>query len=510
MSPTESEHLDVAISGAGLSGICAAWHLQDKHPQRSYAVLEMRDAIGGTWDLFRYPGVRSDSDMPTLGYNFRPWTGERAIADGPSILQYVRDTATEANIDDHIRTRHKVVGADWKTDDARWHLSVETSDGTRYIAARFLMICAGYYDYDQGYLPDWEGTGKFNGTFVHPQKWPDDPDWSDKRVVVVGSGATAVTLVPELARKAAHVTMLQRSPTHIAALPSIDTKANWMHRTLGARRAHRLTRWKNIASSIFSYELVQKYPNFVSGQLRKEAAKELPEGFDLATHLTPTYKPWDQRLCLVPNSDLFHTIRDGRAHIVTNTIERFDADGIVLSSGERLDADIVVTATGLNLKIIGGIEPTVDGNAIELAKTFSYKGGLYSSVPNCSVALGYINASWTLKCELVCEYIMRLMSHMDAYEHDYAVPRVSGPEMGERTTFELSSGYLERSRAQIPKQTERGPWKQNQNYGKDVKLLRRGPVDDEIIFGKAGEAWSDRANAGPSPTSAPPALEPTA
>ena len=483
----DAELLDVAIIGAGLSGICAAWHLQDKHPGRSYAVLEMRDAIGGTWDLFRYPGVRSDSDMPTLGYDFRPWTGEKAIADGPSILQYVRDTAAEAGIDEHIRFHHKVTASDWHSDDARWHLTVETDGGTKHIAARFVMICVGYYDYDAGYLPRWQGTDDFSGTFVHPQQWPEDLDWADKKVVVVGSGATAVTLVPEMAKRAAHVTMLQRSPTHIASLPSIDSKANWMHRTLGPKRAHRLTRWKNIAYSIFSYNLAQKYPNFVGGELRKAAAKELPEGFDVATHLTPTYKPWDQRLCLVPDSDLFHAIRDGRADIATDHIERFDQTGIQLKSGERLDADIVVTATGLNLKIIGGIQPTVDGEPVRLADTYSYKGALYSGVPNCSVALGYINASWTLKCELVCEYVMRLLTHMDERGYDYAIPKTPAPEMGSRATFELSSGYLERSRDAIPKQTDRGPWKQNQNYLADVKLLRRGPVDDEMIFGRAGE-----------------------
>ena len=490
----QTEQLDVVVIGAGLSGICAAWHLQDKHPERSYAILEMRDAIGGTWDLFRYPGVRSDSDMPTLGYRFRPWTGEKAIADGPSILQYVRDTARESGIDEKVRFHNKVVRADWSTADARWHLDVETPGGPKRLAARFVMGCTGYYDYENGYLPQWEGTDDFEGVFVHPQHWPEDLDYSGKRVVVIGSGATAVTLVPEMAKSAEHVTMLQRSPTHIAALPAIDAKSNWVHKRFGAKAGHRFARWKNIGYSIFSYSMAQRYPNFVSNALRKEAAKVLPQGFDVERHLTPSYKPWDQRLCLVPDNDLFEAIAEGTANIVTDRIARFDRTGIVLESGERVDADVVVTATGLNVKIVGGIDARVDGEPVNLADTFSYKGAMYSGLPNLSVALGYINASWTLKCELVCEYVMRLLAHMDAHGYEIAVPMRPGPEMGRRTTFELSSGYLERSRDQIPSQTERGPWKQNQNYLADVKLLRRGPVDDEMVFGRAGEDWRERAN----------------
>ncbi|MEM9011838.1 MAG: NAD(P)/FAD-dependent oxidoreductase [Pseudomonadota bacterium] len=506
------EALDVVIVGAGLSGICAAWHLQDKHPGRSYTILEMREAIGGTWDLFRYPGVRSDSDMPTLGYRFRPWTGEKAIADGPAILQYVRDTAEEAGIARKIRFRQKVVAADWSTAAARWRLTVETPEGTRLIDARFVMLCVGYYDYDAGHLPDWEGAERFAGTFVHPQDWPETLDWSGKRVVVIGSGATAVTLVPELARQAAHVTMLQRSPTHIAALPAVDRLANATRRTLGPRIAHRLTRWKNILFTIYTYNLAQRFPETVGRALRRAAARELPAGFDVETHLKPRYKPWDQRLCLAPDGDLFHAIRDGKADIVTDRLAHFDETGVVLAGGGRLDADIVVTATGLRLKILGGIAPAIDGQPVHLADTFSYKGAMYSGVPNCSVALGYINASWTLKCELVCEYVMRLLAHMDEQGLDYAVPRRPGAEMGRRTTFELSSGYLERARHLIPSQTDRGPWKQNQNYLKDLRLLRYGPVDDEMVFGRAGAPWRERANmpdvgAGPTvsaPAGAPP------
>ena len=488
----EPELLDVAIIGAGLSGVCAAWHLQQSHPERSYAILEARDAIGGTWDLFRYPGIRSDSDMPTLGYSFRPWTGQRAIADGPSILRYVRETAREGGIEKRVRFHHEVVAADWSTDDARWHLRVRTPDGERLIAARFVMSCAGYYDYGGGHEPDWQDRERFAGRLVHPQHWPADLDWTGKRVVVIGSGATAVTLVPEMAKTAAHVTMLQRSPTHIAALPGVDRLADRLRRMFGPRAGHWLTRWKNVLYGIGVYKFSRWAPDALARRLRADAARLLPEGFDVATHLTPSYDPWDQRLCLVPDGDLFSAIRDGSASIVTDHIERFEEDGIVLRSGEQLAADIVVAATGLRVKILGGIAVTVDGAQQPFGEVYSYKGAMYSGLPNMSVALGYINASWTLKCELIARYAMRLMAHMDRHGHDYAVPRWPSAEMGTRTTFELSSGYLERARHMIPKQTERGPWKQNQNYVSDLRLLRRGPVTDEMVFGRRGEPWHDR------------------
>ena len=488
MSELAPEHIDVVIIGAGLSGICTAYHVSRGLPWKSYAVLEARDSVGGTWDLFRYPGIRSDSDMPTLGYTFRPWTGEKAIADGPSILQYVRDTADEFGITERIRFRHKVVEAAWRTQDARWHLRVETPDGERRMTCGFLQVCTGYYDYENGHRPRFEGEEAFAGRIVHPQHWPDDLDYENKRVVIIGSGATAVTLVPEMAKRAAHVTMLQRTPTWIVSMPSEDRLANWLHRKVGPKAAHRLTRWKNIAFMVYSYQLAQRLPNFVGGQLNKLAAKELPEGYDTARHLKAPYKPWDQRLCLVPDSDLFRSISSGKAEIVTDRIARFDEGGIVLESGGRIDADVAVAATGLSIKVAGRIALSVDGEPVDMSDVYSYKGAMYSGIPNCTVALGYTNASWTLKCELIARYAVRLMNHMEVEGHDYAVPRRPSPDMGSRTTFELSSGYLERARHMIPKQTAKGPWRQYQNYLLDTRLMRFGNVTDAMIFGRRGDA----------------------
>ena len=481
------EHIDVLIVGAGLSGICTAYHVSRGAPWKSYAVLEARDAIGGTWDLFRYPGVRSDSDMPTLGYTFRPWTGEKAIADGPSILQYVRDTAKEFGIDERVRFHHRMVAARWSTDDALWHLTVETPDGERAMTCQFLSICTGYYDYDEGHRPHFEGEEAFEGRIVHPQHWPDDLDYSGKEVVVIGSGATAVTLVPEMAKRAHRVTMLQRTPTWIVAMPGKDRLSNWMHRTIGPKAAHAVTRWKNIGYSVYSYQLAQRFPNFVGSQITKMAAKQLPPGYEADKHFKAPYRPWDQRLCLVPDADLFEAISHNKAEVVTDRIARFDRHGIVLESGRRIDADVVVAATGLKIKVAGGTAITVDGHPVKMADVYSYKGAMYSGIPNCTVALGYTNASWTLKCELIARYLVRLINHMEVEGYDYAVPDAPSPEMGTRTTFELSSGYLERARGEIPKQTDRGPWRQYQNYLLDTRLLRMGGVTDAMRFGRKGE-----------------------
>ena len=484
----EAEHIDVVIVGAGLSGICTAYHVAHGAPWKSWTVLEAREAIGGTWDLFRYPGVRSDSDMPTLGYTFRPWTGEKAIADGPSILEYVRETAREFGIEKRIRYRHRVTAAAWSTQDARWHLTVETPDGERRITCQFLASCTGYYDYDEGHRPRFEGEEAFEGPIVHPQHWPDDLDYEGKRVVVIGSGATAVTLVPELAKRARHVVMLQRTPTWVVSMPARDRLANWMHRRLGPKAAHAITRWKNIGYSVYSYQLAQRWPNFVGGQITKMAAKELPPGYAAATHFKAPYKPWDQRLCLVPDSDLFEAISKNRAEVVTARIAHLDAKGVVLESGKRIDADVIVAATGLKVKVAGGVAISVDGEPVRMADVYSYKGAMFSGIPNAVVALGYINASWTLKSELIARYLVRLINHMEVEGHDYAVPRRPAPQMGSRTTFELSSGYLERARHEIPRQTERGPWRQYQNYLLDVAMMRFGNVTDEMEFGRAGDA----------------------
>ena len=484
---TETHHdipLDVLIVGAGLSGVCAAYHIQTGLPEVSYAMIEARDAMGGTWDLFRYPGVRSDSDAPTLGFGFKPWTGERSIADGPSILAYIRETAAEHGIDRRILYRHEAISADWDTNSALWTVRVRTPDGERAMRARFVFMCAGYYDYGTGHAPRWPGQDEFGGRVVHPQSWPDDLDYAGKRVVVVGSGATAVTLVPELAKRAAHVTMLQRTPTYIASLPGRDRLANVLRRFLPSRAAHALTRWKNIGFGMFAFNLAQRAPNVVRRGVRREQRRALGPDFDLATHFTPPYKPWDQRFCIAPDGDFFEALADGGAEIVTDTIERWTPSGLQLAGGRHVDADIVVTATGLKVKLVGGLAATVDGRPVNIAETFAYKGALYSGIPNFAVALGYTNASWTLKCELIARYVVRLLAHMRERGYDWAVPRAPGPGTRPLPAIGLTSGYIARAAHELPRQTDRAPWRLNQNYLADMRLLGYGPVTDEMEFGR--------------------------
>ncbi|MBM2575289.1 NAD(P)/FAD-dependent oxidoreductase [Jannaschia sp. Os4] len=490
-SPHPTEHLDVAIIGAGLSGICAAWHVQNGLPDRSYALLEMREATGGTWDLFRYPGVRSDSDMPTLGYAFRPWTSDKAIADASDILAYIRDTASEAGIDRHVRTGHKVVAAAWDTPSARWTLTVETAEGTKAITASFVIGCTGYYDYDAGHRPDWPGFDAFAGETVHPQHWPEDLDVAGKAVCVIGSGATAVTLVPELARRGARVTMLQRTPTWIVAMPAEDGLSNWMRRTLGERVGHGFARWKNVLIGMGFFQMGQRAPGLTGRLLNAGARRALPEGFDVETHLTAPYKPWDQRLCLIPDGDLFEALSRGDAEIVTGRIDRFEADGVVLEDGAKLTPDVVVTATGLRIKIAGGMRLTVDGAPYDISGAFAYRGAMFTGLPNLAMMLGYTNASWTLKCELIARYAVRLMRHMDRAGHDWAMPE-RPPEGAEaRPVFELSAGYLERARDRMPKQSDRAPWRLVQNYLLDLRLMRWGDVTQAMRFGRAVDAEAE-------------------
>ena len=481
----EADHLDVLIVGAGLSGICAAYHVQTGLPGHSYAILEARGAMGGTWDLFRYPGIRSDSDAPTLGFAFKPWTGERSIADGPSILAYIRETAAEHGIDRRIRYGHEVIGADWDTGRALWTVTARTADGERTITCRFLFMCAGYYDYAGGHAPVWEGMDDFGGRIVHPQAWPDDLDYANKRVVVIGSGATAVTLVPEMAKRAAHVTMLQRTPTYIAALPGADGVSNALRRVLPARAAHAATRWKNIALGMATYWVAQNAPGMLKRQVARAQRKALGPDFDHARHLTPPYKPWDQRFCVVPDGDLFDALNEGTASIVTDAIERFTPTGLQLASGGYLDADIVVTATGLRIKLVGGARVRVDGADVPINETYAYKGAMYSGLPNFAVALGYTNASWTLKCELIARYVVRLIRFMDQNGHHYGVPRAPGADVPARPAIGLTSGYIARAAKDLPKQTDRRPWRLYQNYLADMRLMRFGPVTDEMEFGRA-------------------------
>jgi monooxygenase len=473
-----TEYVDVLIVGAGLSGIGAAHHIQSAFPHRSYAILEARDVIGGTWDQFRYPGVRSDSDMYTLGYRFRPWTRGRAIADGRSILEYVRDTATAAGIDRHIRFGHRVLRAEWSSEQAVWVVeSVHSGVPVRFMA-HFLYLCAGYYDYDAGYAPEIPGIERFQGAIAHPQFWPQDLDYAGKRVVVVGSGATAVTLVPAMADEAAHVTMLQRSPTYILPLPADDVLANALRRLLGPRRAYPIVRWKNIIIATLLYQLSRRRPRTVRSMIRKLTIRRLPPGYDVDTHFTPRYQPWDQRMCFVPNGDLFTAIRRGRVSVVTDTIAELTERGLRLKSGAVLDADIVVTATGLRLRTFGSIELSVDGRHVALPQTLVYKGMMLSGVPNLAFTIGYTNASWTLKADLVSEYVVRLLRHLDDHGFDQCVPVNADPTVIPRPLMDFQSGYVLRAIHEFPKAGSRPPWQLGMSYVHDLVKLRYGRLDD--------------------------------
>ena len=495
-----SEHADVLIVGAGLSGIGAAHHLQTAFPGRTYVILEARDVMGGTWDLFHYPGVRSDSDMQTLGYRFRPWTGAKAIADGPSILRYVRDTATEAGIDQHIRYHHRVTRASWSATGARW--TVEATHGTETVVLTcgFLLLCSGYYRYDHGYQAALPGIGNYRGQVVHPQQWPEQLDYAGKRVVVIGSGATAVTLVPAMAETAGHVTMLQRSPGYIISLPTEDPIDARLRTLVGTRRAYPLIRWKNVLVTTLIYQLSQRRPQMMRNWIRNMTIKQLPAGYEVDTHFKPVYNPWDQRLCLVPDGDLFRAIRNQRASVVTGRIETFTEHGLRLESGEELEADIVVTATGLQLLALGGIELTVDGRAIRLPDTMAYKGMMLSGVPNFAFTIGYTNASWTLKADLVSEYVCRLLAYMDSRGYDVCVPVNGDPRVTERPLLDFSAGYVLRAIDQFPRAGSRPPWRLGMSYLSDALTLRHGKIDD-------GTMRFSAARTGPRPagTGAPSA-----
>ncbi len=489
-------HVDVLVVGAGLSGIGAAYYLQTGCPGRSYAVLEARDAIGGTWDLFRYPGIRSDSDMYTLGFSFRPWQGGKVFADGGAILDYIRETAAEHGIDKRIRFGHRVTAASWSTADARWTVEAEVGpDRTpARLTCNFLYLCSGYYDYDAGHMPEWPGTDRFRGRLVHPQAWPPDLDHAGKRVVVIGSGATAVTLVPAMAGTAAHVTMLQRSPTYVVARPSQDPLARRLQSLLPARWAHGATRWKNVLLSMWFYQLSRRRPDLVKRLILKGVQAALGPGHE--AHFTPSYKPWDQRMCFVPDADLFQAIKAGKASVVTDTIDTFTEAGLRLSSGRELAADIVVAATGLKLKVMGGMRLAVDGRPVEMPRALTYKGMMFSDVPNMAAAIGYTNASWTLKCELTSRYVCRLLNHMAAKGLDWCVPRRPAAGVEDLPIIDLSSGYVQRSIDSLPRQGSARPWRVYQNYLLDMAALRLGPVDDgTMAFGRSDKAGPAKAAA---------------
>jgi cation diffusion facilitator CzcD-associated flavoprotein CzcO len=475
--------LDVLVVGAGISGISAGYHLQAECPEKTYAILESRGSIGGTWDLFRYPGIRSDSDMYTLGFRFRPWPDAKTIADGPAILEYVRETASEYGIDSKIRFNHRVVRAEWSSEDSLWTveaLRTDTEEPVR-LSCRFLFMCSGYYRYDEGFTPEFEGRERFRGPIIHPQHWDEELDYTGKRVVVIGSGATAVTLVPAMAERAGHVTMLQRSPSYIVSLPAEDPIARFLRRILPARLAYSVLRWKNVLMTSGSYWLSRRRPKLAKALIRKGVERKLPAGYDIDTHFKPRYNPWDQRMCLVPDADLFRAISSGRASVLTDRIKTFVEHGIELESGEKIEADVIVTATGLNLLVLGGVELVVDGEHVDLSKTMGYKGLMLTGVPNAAAALGYTNASWTLKCELTCEYICRLVNHMDAHGYTKVVPVNRDPSVTPEPFIDFSSGYVLRSIDKFPKQGSKPPWRLYQNYPRDIVALRHGDVEDGAL-----------------------------
>ncbi|HWJ82166.1 MAG TPA: NAD(P)/FAD-dependent oxidoreductase [Nocardioides sp.] len=494
MSSSAPENLDVLIVGAGISGIGAGRYLRTEHPGRTFAILEARDNLGGTWDLFKYPGIRSDSDLYTFGYEFKPWRDKETIATAPRILAYLEETARENGLDEQIRYGHKVVSADWDTSSARWVVDVEvtTPEGAArtQISARWIFCAGGYYRYDEGYTPVFEGTDRFGGTIVHPQHWPEDLDYAGKNVVVIGSGATAVTLVPSMADTAGHVTLLQRTPSYIMPVPKEDALANLFKKVLSPERAHELTRAKFVRQQRLVWKFCQRFPNAARRLIRRVNAKMLPEGYPVDEHFNPPYDPWDQRLCAVPEGDLFRAIRNGSAEMVTDHIETFTETGIQLTSGRHLDADIIITATGLNVQIAGGIDLSVDGRPVSYPDTVVYRGTMLSGVPNFAMAIGYTNASWTLKVGLLCEYFVQLLSYMDEHGYDAAWP-VADPDMPTRPLLDFEAGYVQRAMATLPKQGPAAPWLMSRDYLDDRKLLRSSSLVDEHLHFSAATADED-------------------
>lgn len=482
MSMQHDAHVNVLIIGAGLAGIGAAYHIQKAFPERSYLVLEARDAIGGTWDLFRYPGVRSDSDMHTLGYRFKPWTDPKAIADGPSILAYIRQTATENGIGERVRLGHTAVSAAWSTAEARWTVTAVRADGTEAeFTCDFLYCNSGYYRYDAGYTPDFPGREAFDGPVIHPQHWPEECDHTGKRVVVIGSGATAITLLPALADRAAHVTMLQRTPSYILALPQKDKVANALRTVVGDEAAYFVARWKNVLRQVAVYQGSRRFPKAARKLIRRYTVGQLPEGVDVDTHFNPPYDPWDQRLCIVPDNDLFKAIRSGKASVATGRIESFTATGIRLESGGELDADLIVTATGLDVLAFGGLRFTVDGVDRPVSEALAYKGMMLSDIPNFAFTVGYTNSSWTLKADLVAEYVVRLLAHMDATGLDIAYPHNDDPDLPTRPLLDFGAGYVKRALDRLPQAGTTKPWTLGMHYPADLVSLRHKRLDDGVM-----------------------------
>jgi cation diffusion facilitator CzcD-associated flavoprotein CzcO len=476
-----TEHFDVLIVGAGLSGVGAGYRLQRDCPGKSYLILESRENIGGTWDLFRYPGIRSDSDMFTLGYAFKPWKEEKAIADGASIWKYVNETAREHGIDKHIRFKRCVVRASWSSADAQWNVEAKHDGKVERYSAKFLLMATGYYNYQQGYRPTFKGEERFQGKIIHPQFWPQDFDYAGQRIAVIGSGATAMTLVPALTDKAAHVTMVQRSPTWVVSLPAEDRFANWLRRVAPNWLAYEITRFRKILFQQFFFNMCRTKPEKVKARILGLIREQLGPEYDVEKHFKPRYNPWTQRLCLVPDNDLFVAIREGKASIATDTIDTFTEKGLKLSSGEEIEADVIVTATGLSMQMMGGVEMFVDGAKVETGKSFAYKGVMINDVPNMVwVIFGYLNASWTLRADLINEYACRLINYLDEYGLDQATPRLKGAH-DEKLFSDFSSGYLQRAADILPKQTGEAPWIQSQSYARDIRDLRHAPIEDGVL-----------------------------
>jgi cation diffusion facilitator CzcD-associated flavoprotein CzcO len=480
------ERVDVVVVGAGLSGIGAGYHLQTMSPDRSYVILEGRDGLGGTWDLFKYPGVRSDSDMHTLGFSFKPWTEAKSIADGPSILKYLKDTVAQFGIDKNIRYGQLVTKAEWSSENATWTvMSTDKHTGaSKAIECSFLFMCSGYYSYKKGHTPEFTGRERFKGTIVHPQEWPVDLDYAGKRVVVIGSGATAVTIVPSMADKAAHVTMLQRSPTYMVSRPDHDALANRMRKVLPEKMAYSITRFKNTWRQQLVYNKTRTDPDKVKNLLLGGIKMELGADYDIGKHFTPNYNPWDQRLCLVPNGDFFKAMREGKASVVTDHIASFTETGIQLTSGEHLEADVIVTATGLELVTLGEMDFMVDGKQVDFSQTWTYKGFAYSDIPNMASTFGYINASWTLRSDLTAEYVCRLLNHMRKKGVVQCTPRLREHDrnMKQRPWIDgFSSGYMQRMMHRMPRQGDHEPWINPQNYRRDKKMFKHSPIDDGVM-----------------------------
>ena len=483
-------HFNVVVVGAGISGIGAGYHLQKQCPNKSFVILEGRESFGGTWDLFRYPGIRSDSDMHTMGYRFKPWIDEKFIADGPSILNYLEETISENNLGNKIRYQHKVLTSSWSSSTSKWTLEVKnlTSGITESFTCNFLMMCGGYYNYDEGYSPHFENQEQFNGLIIHPQKWPDNLDYKNKKVVVIGSGATAVTIIPAMADQVEHITMLQRSPTYFMSAPDKDMIGNFFKKIFSQKTAYFLTRWKNILMGNYFYKQCVKNPEKVKEMLINGVKAHLGEDYDIDTHFTPKYKPWDERLCFVPNADMFEAMKSGKASVVTDHIDQFTETGIKLKSGEELTADIIIKATGLNLQFLNGIDVKVDNSQVNISEKLAYKGRMFNDIPNLACSFGYARASWTLGADLSSEYVCKLLNYMDKHGYDYCSP-VIGKEVREEGTYlNLSSGYVKRAIDRMPKQGSREPWKGNQSYLSDVTELRWGSItNDDLHFKTANQ-----------------------